>query len=247
LKKGITLIAVLVVVLAVTSGGFAAANHYLITSSSQIRNGAVSAADLSPAAHKALQGKKGDTGATGPQGPAGAQGTPGLPGTPGATGPQGAPGKDGKDAPTPQYAEGIVKVARGGNPATTWATYSTSLGSPYGDTASGAFRFTCPADKAPCNVSLAAASTDASATVYPRILIYKSDINTGQVSGQCEYGDGANNNNSYESANGALTVGIGGTLDCGAGQVNPTNGIATEIDVPAGYYDVWSTFSFKQS
>ena len=58
MKKGITLIAVLVGVLAVTSGAFAA-NHYLITSSSQIKNGAISASDLSPAARKALQGQQG--------------------------------------------------------------------------------------------------------------------------------------------------------------------------------------------
>ena len=92
LKKGITLIAVLVAVLAVTSGGFAAANHYLVTSSSQIKAGAVSASDLSSAARKSLQGKTGATGATGPQGLAGAQG---LKGDLGATGPQGSKGDTG--------------------------------------------------------------------------------------------------------------------------------------------------------
>ena len=50
MKKGITLIAVLVAVLALTSGGFAAVNHYRITSSTQIKNGAVSVSDLSAAA-----------------------------------------------------------------------------------------------------------------------------------------------------------------------------------------------------
>jgi hypothetical protein len=40
-------------------------------------------------------------------------------------------------------------------------------------------------------------------------------------------------------------MGIGGTLDCGSGQAYPTNGTATEIDVPAGYYDVQSTFYFQ--
>jgi collagen triple helix repeat protein len=88
LKKGITLIAALVAVLAVTSGAFAA-NHYLVTSSSQIKNGAISASDLSAAARKALQGQngpkgaqgpKGDTGATGAQGPKGDKGDSGLTG-----------------------------------------------------------------------------------------------------------------------------------------------------------------------
>src|SRR4029450_79243 len=83
LKKGITLIAVLVAVLAVTSGGFAAVKHYRITSSTQIKNGAVSVSDLSAAARKALRGQKGDTGA------AGLQGSKGDTGATGATGAQG--------------------------------------------------------------------------------------------------------------------------------------------------------------
>jgi hypothetical protein len=96
LKKGITLIAVLVAVLAVTSGGFAAVNHYMITSSTQIKDGAVSVSDLSAAARKALQGQKGDTGAAGPQGPAGAQGPTGE----GAAGPQGLKGDTGATGAT---------------------------------------------------------------------------------------------------------------------------------------------------
>ena len=57
----------LVAVLAVTSGAFAAQQH-LVTASNQIKDGAVSLYDLSPTARKALQGKKGSTGAAGPQG-----------------------------------------------------------------------------------------------------------------------------------------------------------------------------------
>jgi hypothetical protein len=88
LKKGITLIAALVAVLAVTSGAFAA-NHYLITSSKQIKAGAVSLSDLSPSARKALKGHNGATGAAGPQGQAG------------MTGKDGAAGKDGKPGFSP--------------------------------------------------------------------------------------------------------------------------------------------------
>ena len=88
MKKGITLIAALVAVLAVTSGAFAA-NHYLITSSKQIKAGAVSLSDLSPSARKALKGHNGTTGAAGPQGQAG------IPGK------DGAPGKDGKPGFSP--------------------------------------------------------------------------------------------------------------------------------------------------
>jgi hypothetical protein len=79
LKKGITLIAALAVVLAITSGAFAAGNH-LITASSQIKDGAVSWLDLSPTVQKALKekGPKGDTGARGPQGPKGDTGVGGF-------------------------------------------------------------------------------------------------------------------------------------------------------------------------
>jgi hypothetical protein len=76
LKKAITLVAVVVGVLTITSGAFAA-KHYLITSSSQIKDGSIALSDLSPAARKALQGQTGATGATGAHGPAGAQGPKG--------------------------------------------------------------------------------------------------------------------------------------------------------------------------
>ena len=62
MKKGITVIAALIAVLAVTSGAFAA-NHYLITSSSQIKSGAIALSDLSSNARTALKGKPGLTGA----------------------------------------------------------------------------------------------------------------------------------------------------------------------------------------
>jgi hypothetical protein len=90
LKKVISLIAVLFGVLAVTSGAFAA-NHYVVTSSSQIKDGAVSLFDLTPAARKALKGHDGKPGPAGPQGSAGARGQQG------AKGDTGAAGKDGKD------------------------------------------------------------------------------------------------------------------------------------------------------
>ncbi len=79
MKKGITLVAVLVGVLAVTSGAFAA-KQYLVTSSSQIKDGAVKLHDLSPGARKALHGAngaKGDTGPAGAQGPKGEKGAKG--------------------------------------------------------------------------------------------------------------------------------------------------------------------------
>ena len=82
MKKGITLIAALAVVLAITSGAFAA-NHYLITSSAQIKNGVMSLSDLAPSARSAMKVEKGEPG------PAGAQG---LKGETGADGPKGDKG-----------------------------------------------------------------------------------------------------------------------------------------------------------
>ena len=63
MKKGITVIAALVAVLAVTSGAFAA-QHLLITSSTQIKNGTIAQYDLTPTARMVLKGNKGDTGPT---------------------------------------------------------------------------------------------------------------------------------------------------------------------------------------
>jgi len=224
-------------------------------------------------------GKDGKTGATGPAGPAGLNGTNGTNGTngidgatgpagvagpvgpagpdgvAGPAGPAGAPGLNGLNAPATQYAVGFVYVSRGKdingvqNLAGEWARYSTSLGSPFGNTASGTFRFTCTVAKAPCVVSLAAQSTIAGVAVWPRVMIYKSDINTSQISGQCEYGDGVSSASLFGPVNTTftpLTVNIGGSLDCGAGalQTYASPGDVNSIVVPAGYYDVQSNFTF---
>jgi hypothetical protein len=101
LKKVITLIAALVAVLAVTSGAFAA-KQYLVVSSKQIKNGAISLSDLSRHAHKALrghQGPKGDMGAAGPAGRNGLTGPQGLQGPAGAVGATGATGPAGPQGP----------------------------------------------------------------------------------------------------------------------------------------------------
>jgi hypothetical protein len=68
-------IAVLVVALFALSGGVATAGK-LITSK-DIKNGAISTADLSSSAKRALKGKSGPRGAQGAPGPQGPQGTPG--------------------------------------------------------------------------------------------------------------------------------------------------------------------------
>jgi len=134
LKKGIVVIAAVFGVLAITSGAFAASDHYLITSSSQIKKGAVSRSDLSKRTLKALQGRDGSTGATGPQGPAGKQGPKGATGQAGPQGLQGSQGQQGpkgdkgekgdRGAPTPGTFGPVHLVNRedtGCNGTEVWA------------------------------------------------------------------------------------------------------------------------------
>lgn len=267
MKRTILALGVIGLALALAGGAFAG-KRYLITSSSQVKPGSLTGADIknhsltlkdiASGAKGAfeppvVQGSRGPTGPRGPKGATGATGPAGPAGPAGPTGPAGPQGPAGPKAPALHYAEGVVLVKRGSGSFTPWAADSTVLGSPlgFGDTASGEFRFTCSTANAPCAVSLQAAATEAGVTVYPRILLYRSDYNTGNWVGYCEYGDGADNNGSYEAVgNGSpsnLTVGIGGTLDCGSSQTYPAGGTASEIDVPEGYYDVFTTFYFKTS
>ena len=100
------------VLLAVTTGALAA-RKYLITSSAQIKPGAVSYGNLAVAARLRLAGTSGQNGAPGSPGatgPAGAAGPAGPQGTTGATGPAGATGSTGSagapGAQGPQGAQG---------------------------------------------------------------------------------------------------------------------------------------------
>lgn len=207
------------------------------------------------------QGPAGPAGPVGPAGPAGAAGVPGadgLPGADGATGPQGEPGAPGVDAPAAEYGVGAVSVRRGGGAAAIWARYSTRLGSPVGDTAGGAFRFTCATAQAPCEVSISAAGlagTSGVVGVYPRVLIQRQAYLTDAPQTYCEYGDGSTTaatpsgvapivTQPYasEPVYTSLPIHIGGSADCG-GPVTTAGAVAV-ITVPAGHYDVFSTFVF---
>ena len=101
---------------------------------------------------------------------------------------------------------------------------------------------------------------------YPRLVIHKEDAIDPAPAPQtfCEYADGANNNLGVDQVKRVPTapaavvamrtarpMGIGGSLDCGAGQTAPPAGIVTEIWVPASrngttnaFYDVWATLAF---
>jgi len=152
------------------------------------------------------------------------------------------------------YGVATVNVSRAGAPATAWATYSTALGSPVGDNTGGVFRFTCSTAMAPCTVSVAGAVLSRSAgtaAIYPRILIYRQDYNSPGPESYCEYGDGSTGALPLALTKQPLSstptytpvpVNIGGSADCG-GPV-ATAGDVNQITVPAGYYDVHSTFVF---
>lgn len=210
-------------------------------------------------------GATGAVGATGPQGPVGPQGPKGDTGATGATGaigprgaegPQGPQGPAGTNAQALPYGIGEVMVDRGSG-ALPWAVYSTTLGSPVGDTTSGSFRFTCNNTTAGCDVSLESYATAPNYFVYPRLLIVK----VSQVNGSyadCEYADGADNDNDPAAISESATtteLGIGGTLDCGSSvqtvsssdvvQDKGSGYDVSKINVPGGYYyDVFTTLVF---
>jgi hypothetical protein len=120
LKKAITLIAALVAVLAVTSGAFAA-KQYMITSSKQIKHGAISLSDLSRHARKRLHGVQGAAGPTGPEGPRGDQGLQGPKGNQGQQGPKGGQGPSGVNSPL-VFGPYQVATTDSGFCGTDWAT-----------------------------------------------------------------------------------------------------------------------------
>ena len=94
-------VATVALVMATTGTGIAASN-YVITSSSQVKSGSLSASDLSRSARRTLRGRAGATGArgaTGATGATGAAGKDGAPGRDGAAGRGGAAGRDGATGP----------------------------------------------------------------------------------------------------------------------------------------------------
>jgi Collagen triple helix repeat (20 copies) len=217
----------------------------------QIKFGSVSCRKLSADLVAAIC-----TGRPGAPGTAGAPGANGVTGSAGKNGPNGTngpKGDEGAGAPAAQYGVATVNVKRGANSA-AWATYSTLLGSPVGDTTGGAFRFTCTAAHAPCTVSVHAAVLSASAgsaAVYPRVLIHRQDIDAPGAQFYCEYGDGSTGSAPLAIVKQPLTktptytpvpVNIGGSADCGG--ADATAGNVNQITVPIGYYDVQATFVF---
>lgn len=237
-------------------------------SSNQVRIVVVtgSCTNAEAAVHWSIAGAEGQAGPAGPagaDGAAGQDGADGADGTDGAPGAQGPQGTAGRDAPAAEYGVAAVTVQRGTGAPAIWATYSTRLGSPVGDTTGGAFRFTCAT--APCKVSVSAAvlANGGYGGVYPRVLIQRQDFataglptnSTSAPQKYCEYGDG-----SFTTAtpNGVASVAsqpstatptytpiqihIGGSADCGG--PDPTASAVSQITVPVGYYDVFSTFIF---
>jgi hypothetical protein len=146
LKKAITLIAALIAVLAVTSGAFAA-KQYMITSSKQIKHGAISLSDLSRHARKTLHGMQGPKGDTGATGATGTQGAPGLKGPKGDTGPQGQPGVSGYEVHTWRYSKDDANSDMGpGYPGVGGGAIATAACSPGKVALSGGYWFTSEGD-----------------------------------------------------------------------------------------------------
>jgi Collagen triple helix repeat (20 copies) len=83
----------LLALLLATAGSASAATRLLISSSRQIKDGAITSADLSKRARTALRGH---VGPAGPRGPQGLQGAPGAAGPKGEAGPKGAAGPKGE-------------------------------------------------------------------------------------------------------------------------------------------------------
>jgi hypothetical protein len=140
LKKGIVAIAALFGVLAITSGAFAA-QHYLITSSSQIKDGTVRLADLAPGARKALHGNlgaKGDLGPAGPQGPKGNAGSQGPKGSNGVSGYEVRTWRYSKDDDNSDMGPGYVGVGSGAIATVACSDGKVAIG--------GGYRFTSEHD-----------------------------------------------------------------------------------------------------
>lgn len=274
MKKSITVLAVLFLVLAVSGGAFAAKG---LLTGADIKDGSLTGADVkshslgagsfAASARSSLRGLTGLTGAKGDKGalgltgaaggPQGVAGHTGSDGPKGDTGDAGHVGPAGKDAPSSEYGAATVQVKRGAN-TSTWATYSTALGSPVGDTTGGTFRMTCNAAQAPCEISVQAAalsSTPGSVKVYPRVLVHRDgDPDSGSAASlYCEYADGSTGaapatltkqTKSSSPAYAPLMINIGGSADCGIG--GPAGDVAS-IVVPKGYYNITSTFAFLTS
>ncbi len=205
------------------------------------------------------RGPAGPPGAQGAQGPAGSgSGSPGPAGPAGAAGPAGPAGPagaPGQNAPASEYGVAAVDVTRGTS-TSTWAVYSTLLGSPVGDTTGGSFRLSCSASQAPCAVAVkAAVLSDSSGTVtfYPRLLLTQDQTGAAPLD-FCEYGDGSTGAaaatltkqaKSASPAYQAVPLNIGGTYDCPFG-TGPAGDVSS-ISLPVGHYDVYATFSFTLS
>jgi hypothetical protein len=106
MNRSVVVLVAAAVVLAGATGAFAA-QKYLITSSSQIKSGAISYANLSAAAKTRLAGRRGARGPAGQPGVQGLKGDAGAVGAPGLQGPKGDGGATGADgAPGPQGPKG---------------------------------------------------------------------------------------------------------------------------------------------
>ena len=148
-------------------------------------------------------------------------------------------------------------IARGTGNAVPWGVFSTEIGSPVGDTASGSFRFTCTVAHDTCTVSIRAwVISDESvspAGFHPRILLTRAGNEVQPAPEEyCEFGDGPFQAIDREPFPGDdplvprddLPFNIGSTEDCSGPEPDPGDGDVTQIVVPSGFYHVHATFGF---
>jgi len=150
-------------------------------------------------------------------------------------------------------------VTRGGS-TSTFAVYSTTLGSPVADTSGGTVRFTCNADQVPCFVAVkAAALSDDSGTVVfkPRVSIARDGTSVSAPQPHqrfyCEYADGVGGLTGFatltkqpKSATPTyepVPLDIGGSADCFAAPA--PGGVVDRIEVPEGFFQVDTSFVFR--
>jgi hypothetical protein len=133
----------------VLAGTAVGATKVLITSSKQVKAGALAASDLSDSARASLKGNRGPAG---PAGAAGSAGTPGVAGAPGAQGPQGAQGIQGLQGAAAAQIRAFAKTDAccGGATEPTNATLFNAQGiTSVAKTATGQYTVTVDATMVP--------------------------------------------------------------------------------------------------
>lgn len=175
-----------IVALVMASAGTGlAASRYVISSSTQVKPGALSAANLSRGARRALRGRRGPAGPQGAAGATGQTGAPGQAGAPGETGPRGPSDAwditqtgqaNGANVPAGSYVvTGNVYLSTSSSPeCTVWHTIGGGASGRISFAPGSASEYTMPVDD---TFTVRAASTvyvsctGSSGTILPQVTV----------------------------------------------------------------------------